>query len=134
MNVAVLRGNPAEMHHPPLVVQLLNEMSRLQSTVLEHQEHHQRLQQEMGGRLREREQTIKAQREQVTAISHSSAIIAGEEAKRRGSPCSGFPVFATWAEIVSYWDVMTLYIWHRARETNTILGVDPSDGLTCSFV
>ncbi|XP_068575624.1 cilium assembly protein DZIP1 isoform X1 [Cebidichthys violaceus] len=49
--------------------QLLNELSRMQSSVSEHQESSQRLQQEMGRRLQEREQTIKAQREQLRNIS-----------------------------------------------------------------
>ncbi|XP_054479926.1 cilium assembly protein DZIP1 isoform X2 [Anoplopoma fimbria] len=49
--------------------QLLNELSRMQSSVSEHQESSQRLQQEMGRRLQEREHTIKAQREQIRNIS-----------------------------------------------------------------
>nr|XP_046238017.1 zinc finger protein Dzip1 isoform X2 [Scatophagus argus] len=49
--------------------QLLNELSRMQLSVTEHQEHSQRLQQEMGRRLQEKEQTIKAQREQIRTIS-----------------------------------------------------------------
>ncbi|XP_040888053.1 zinc finger protein Dzip1 isoform X3 [Toxotes jaculatrix] len=49
--------------------QLLNEVSRMQSSVSEHQERSQRLQQEMGRRLQEKEQTIKAQREQIRNIS-----------------------------------------------------------------
>uniref|UniRef100_A0A3Q0SP38 DAZ interacting zinc finger protein 1 n=1 Tax=Amphilophus citrinellus TaxID=61819 RepID=A0A3Q0SP38_AMPCI len=43
---------------------LLNELSRMQSSLSEQQERGQRLQQEMGKRLQEKEQTIKAQREQ----------------------------------------------------------------------
>ncbi|XP_060888515.1 cilium assembly protein DZIP1 isoform X4 [Labrus mixtus] len=46
--------------------QLLNELSRTQS---EQQERSQRLQQEMGRRLQEKEQTIRAQREQIRNIS-----------------------------------------------------------------
>ncbi|XP_071320762.1 cilium assembly protein DZIP1 isoform X2 [Trachinotus anak] len=49
--------------------QLLNELSRMQSSVSEHQERSQWLQQEMGRRLQEKEQTIKAQREQIRNIS-----------------------------------------------------------------
>ncbi|XP_018527123.1 cilium assembly protein DZIP1 isoform X1 [Lates calcarifer] len=49
--------------------QLLNELSRMQSSLSEHQEQSQRLQQEMGRRLQEKEQTIKAQREQIRNIS-----------------------------------------------------------------
>ncbi|XP_030266030.1 cilium assembly protein DZIP1 isoform X2 [Sparus aurata] len=49
--------------------QLLNELSRMQSSVSEHQERSQRLQQEMGRKLQEKEQAIKAQREQIRNIS-----------------------------------------------------------------
>ncbi|XP_073318497.1 cilium assembly protein DZIP1 [Pagrus major] len=49
--------------------QLLNELSRMQSSVSEHQELSQRLQQEMGRRLQEKEQTIKAQKEQMRNIT-----------------------------------------------------------------
>ncbi|KAM4560265.1 cilium assembly protein DZIP1 [Odontesthes bonariensis] len=49
--------------------QLLNELSRTQSFVSEHQERSQRLQQEMGSRLQEKEQTIKAQREQIRTMT-----------------------------------------------------------------
>ncbi|XP_008276240.1 cilium assembly protein DZIP1 isoform X2 [Stegastes partitus] len=49
--------------------QWLNEVSRMQSSLSEHQERSQRLQQEMGRRLQEKEQTIKAQREQIKTIS-----------------------------------------------------------------
>lgn len=49
--------------------QLLNELSRVQSSMSENQEHSQRLQQELGRRLQEKEQTIKAQREQIRSIS-----------------------------------------------------------------
>ncbi|XP_038572919.1 zinc finger protein Dzip1 isoform X3 [Micropterus salmoides] len=49
--------------------QLLNELSRMQSSVSEHQDHSRRLQQDMGRRLQEKEQTIKAQREQIRNIS-----------------------------------------------------------------
>lgn len=50
-----------------MVLKLLKEMSRMQSSVSDHQEQSQRLQQEMTMRLQEKEQTIKAQREQVSA-------------------------------------------------------------------
>ncbi|XP_027147580.1 cilium assembly protein DZIP1 isoform X2 [Larimichthys crocea] len=49
--------------------QLLNELSRMQSSVSDQQERSQRLQQEMGRRLQEKEQTIKAQKEQIRNIS-----------------------------------------------------------------
>lgn len=49
--------------------QLLNELSRMQSSLSEQQESGQRLQQDMGKRLQEKEQTIKAQREQIKSIS-----------------------------------------------------------------
>uniref|UniRef100_H3D6V5 DAZ interacting zinc finger protein 1 n=1 Tax=Tetraodon nigroviridis TaxID=99883 RepID=H3D6V5_TETNG len=48
---------------------LLKEMSRMQSSVSDHQEQSQRLQQEMTKRLQEKEQTIKAQREQLKTLS-----------------------------------------------------------------
>ncbi|XP_023285632.1 zinc finger protein Dzip1-like isoform X1 [Seriola lalandi dorsalis] len=54
--------------------QLLNELSRMQSSVSEHQELSQRLQQELGRRLHEKEQTIKAQREQIRNISSNPPI------------------------------------------------------------
>lgn len=54
-----------------MIFQLLNELSRMQSSVSDHQEHSQRLQQEMGRRLQEKEHSIKAQREQVNTDSHS---------------------------------------------------------------
>ncbi|CAG5933585.1 unnamed protein product [Menidia menidia] len=46
--------------------QLLDELSKMRSSLSEHQERSQRQQQEMGRRLQEKEQTIKAQREQVS--------------------------------------------------------------------
>ncbi|XP_028428068.1 cilium assembly protein DZIP1 isoform X2 [Perca flavescens] len=49
--------------------QLLNELSRMQLSVSEHQESSHRLQQEMSRRLQEKEQTIRAQREQIRNIS-----------------------------------------------------------------
>ncbi|KAM7365453.1 hypothetical protein PAMP_016375 [Pampus punctatissimus] len=49
--------------------QLLNELGRMQSSVSEQQERSRSLQQEMGRRLQEKEQTIKAQREQIRNIS-----------------------------------------------------------------
>uniref|UniRef100_A0A3Q2YY16 C2H2-type domain-containing protein n=1 Tax=Hippocampus comes TaxID=109280 RepID=A0A3Q2YY16_HIPCM len=48
--------------------QLQKELSRLQSTMLEHQEHSKRQLQEMRRKLQEKEQTIQDQREQVSAI------------------------------------------------------------------
>ncbi|XP_032412902.1 cilium assembly protein DZIP1 isoform X4 [Xiphophorus hellerii] len=51
--------------------QLLNELSRMQASVTEHQEQSQRLQQEMDRRLQEKAQTIKAQRDQIRTISSS---------------------------------------------------------------
>uniref|UniRef100_A0A8C3A686 DAZ interacting zinc finger protein 1 n=1 Tax=Cyclopterus lumpus TaxID=8103 RepID=A0A8C3A686_CYCLU len=53
---------------------------RMQSSVSDHQENSQRLQQEMDRRLQEREHTIRAQREQVSGDSHSH-IVSGEEAR-----------------------------------------------------
>ncbi|CAK6978685.1 cilium assembly protein DZIP1 [Scomber scombrus] len=49
--------------------QLMDEMSRMQSHVTQQEEHSRTLQQEMGRRLQEKEQTIKAQREQIRNIS-----------------------------------------------------------------
>ncbi|XP_074520972.1 cilium assembly protein DZIP1 isoform X2 [Halichoeres trimaculatus] len=49
--------------------QLLNELNRTQSSVSEQQEQTRRLQQEMNRRLQERDQTIRAQREQIRNIS-----------------------------------------------------------------
>lgn len=48
-----------------LAKQLLNELSNMQLSVSEQQEGSQRLQQEMRRQLQEKEQTIRAQREQV---------------------------------------------------------------------
>ncbi|TNN61514.1 Zinc finger protein Dzip1 [Liparis tanakae] len=48
---------------------LLNELSRMQSSVSDHQESSQRLQQDMSRRLQEREHTIQTQREQIRNIS-----------------------------------------------------------------
>lgn len=76
------------MHPLPFVVQLLNELSRMQSSVSEHQDHSHRLQQDMGRRLQEREQTIKAQREQVNTDSLSHSDYVG-----RGSEAEGQPLF-----------------------------------------
>lgn len=74
-------------------------------TVSEKQEQNQRLKQEMIKRLQEKDQTISAQREQVTTRLHSllstpAVIMSGEEANQRVSPYSGYPEFATWAHIV----------------------------------
>ncbi|XP_034462376.1 zinc finger protein Dzip1 isoform X3 [Hippoglossus hippoglossus] len=52
--------------------QLLDELSRTQSSVSEQQERSQQLQQEMGRRLQEKQQTIKAQREQIRNISSNT--------------------------------------------------------------
>uniref|UniRef100_UPI0037E82C18 cilium assembly protein DZIP1 isoform X2 n=1 Tax=Semicossyphus pulcher TaxID=241346 RepID=UPI0037E82C18 len=49
--------------------QLLNELSRTQSSLSEQHERSQRLQQEMGRRLQEKELTIRSQREQIRTIS-----------------------------------------------------------------
>ncbi|XP_069577165.1 cilium assembly protein DZIP1 isoform X1 [Brachyistius frenatus] len=54
--------------------QLLTELSRMQSSVSEQQERSHQLQQEMGRRLQEKEQTIKAQREQMRTISLNQPI------------------------------------------------------------
>lgn len=54
--------------------ELLNELGRMQSSVSEHQERSQRLQLEMGRKLQEKEQTIKAQREQIRNVSSSPPI------------------------------------------------------------
>ncbi|XP_033957902.1 cilium assembly protein DZIP1 isoform X1 [Pseudochaenichthys georgianus] len=48
---------------------LLNELSRLQSSVSEQQESRQRLQQDLGRRLQDKEHTIKAQRDQIRNFS-----------------------------------------------------------------
>lgn len=79
-------------------------MSRMQSFVTDHQEQSQRLQQEMTKRLQEKEQTIKAQREQVSTDwrSHSCqsrVVMFREDVGRKVSACSGYPVLATWAQM-----------------------------------
>ena len=56
---------PGSKTHPLLFLQLLDELSRTQSSVSEQQERSQQLQQEMRQRLQEKQQTIRAQREQV---------------------------------------------------------------------
>ncbi|XP_028256346.1 cilium assembly protein DZIP1 isoform X2 [Parambassis ranga] len=56
-------------HHEAEKNQLLDELSRMQSSVSQHQDRSQRLQQEMGRRLQEKEQTIQAQRKQMRTIS-----------------------------------------------------------------
>ncbi|XP_034072900.1 LOW QUALITY PROTEIN: zinc finger protein Dzip1-like [Gymnodraco acuticeps] len=48
---------------------LLNELSRLQSSVSEQQDSRQRLQQDLGRRLQDKEHTIKAQRDQIRNFS-----------------------------------------------------------------
>uniref|UniRef100_A0A3B4U2R7 DAZ interacting zinc finger protein 1 n=1 Tax=Seriola dumerili TaxID=41447 RepID=A0A3B4U2R7_SERDU len=86
------RERESNMYSPLIVFQLLNELSRMQSSVSEHQELSQRLQQELGRRLHEKEQTIKAQREQVntrsplTQSSPPTAIMSAEEVRRRFGP------------------------------------------------
>lgn len=42
-----------------------------------------------------------------------------EEVRRRVSPCSGYPVYATWAQIVLYWDMMILYAWQENSQPRT---------------
>uniref|UniRef100_A0A3Q0SP07 DAZ interacting zinc finger protein 1 n=1 Tax=Amphilophus citrinellus TaxID=61819 RepID=A0A3Q0SP07_AMPCI len=69
-NICNIKRASFEIHPLPVVFQLLNELSRMQSSLSEQQERGQRLQQEMGKRLQEKEQTIKAQREQVNTQSH----------------------------------------------------------------
>ncbi|CAB1433496.1 unnamed protein product [Pleuronectes platessa] len=54
--------------------QLLEELSRIQSSVTGEQERSQQLQQEMGRKLQEKQQTIKAQREQIRNISSNTPI------------------------------------------------------------
>ncbi|XP_062236351.1 cilium assembly protein DZIP1 isoform X1 [Platichthys flesus] len=54
--------------------QLLEELSRIQSAVSGEQERSQQLQQEMGRKLQEKQQTIKAQREQIRNISSNTPI------------------------------------------------------------
>lgn len=49
--------------------QLLDELNRIQLSMSEQQEHSQRLQHELGRKLHEKEQTIKAQREQMKIIA-----------------------------------------------------------------
>ncbi|XP_037552678.1 zinc finger protein Dzip1 [Nematolebias whitei] len=51
--------------------QLLDKLSRMQSSVTEHQQHNRWLQQEMSRRLQESEQTITAQREQIRTVSRN---------------------------------------------------------------
>lgn len=82
------------MHPRPVVFQLLNELSRMQSSVSEHQERSQRLQQEMGRKLQEKEQAIKAQREQVSSVSHTHAAATAHcDYVERGSEAEGQPLF-----------------------------------------
>lgn len=69
----------------------------MQSSVSDNQEQSQRLQQEMTKRLQEKEHTIKAQREQVSAERHIAqprVVMLGEEGRRKVSSCSGCPVLA----------------------------------------
>lgn len=70
-------------HHESEKNQLLNELKQTQ-----------RLQQEMNRSLQEKDQTIRAQREQVSAESCSALCptVWGEETRRRVGACSGFPV------------------------------------------
>ncbi|XP_028989115.1 cilium assembly protein DZIP1 isoform X2 [Betta splendens] len=64
-----LRLQEIKTHHESEKNELLNELSRMQLSVSDHQEQSQRLQQEMSKRLQEKEQTIRAQREQIKNIS-----------------------------------------------------------------
>lgn len=107
LNKCLVKINPHSV-----ALQLLNELSRMQSSVSE--------QQEMGRRLQEKEQTIKALKEQVNTYSltltHSSpptAIMSAEEVRLKVGPCSGFPVFAAKAQIELDWDMMLVYIWQE---------------------
>lgn len=71
---------------PPVPVplgQLLNELSNMQTSVSEQQDGNRRLQQEMRRQLQEKEQTIRAQREQVGTRSRPQRE---EEVGRRGQP------------------------------------------------
>lgn len=79
------------------MLKLLRELSRMQSSVSDHQEQSQRLQQEMTKRLQEKEHTIKAQRDQVSAERHSAqpcVVMLREEGRRKVSSCSGYPVLS----------------------------------------
>lgn len=72
----------------------------MQSSVSDHQEQSHRLQQEMTRRLQEKEQTIKAQREQVSSdgrwrSSQPRVVLLGEDVGRKVGSSSGYPVLAT---------------------------------------
>lgn len=69
--------------------QLLNELSNMQLSVCEQQDGSQRLQQEMRRQLQEKEQTIRAQREQVGTRTRGRSLIM----QRRGSGPEGQPSF-----------------------------------------
>lgn len=87
MCVCVVRFRSASGKHSPspfalktplflLPEQLLNELSNMQLSVSQQQEGSQRLQQEMRRQLQEKEQTIRAQREQVGTRSLAAAAAA----------------------------------------------------------
>lgn len=65
----MLESSSLEDTFSPFILQLLNELSRMQLSVSDHQDHSQRLQQELERRLQEKEQTIRAQQEQVSTDS-----------------------------------------------------------------
>lgn len=91
---------------------MLDELSRMQSSVSELQECNQNLQQEMRSRLQEKEQTIKAQRKQVSAHTVISAVRdnvgTGSEAQGQASfrmSCIGFCRHEA-----------ILYVWQERQE------------------
>lgn len=95
-NKLFLKSASSKIHRLPFVFQLLNELSRTQSSVSEHQEHIHRQQQEMGRRLQEKDQTIKAQREQVNTDAHThtyTAITSQRDYVGRGSEAEGPRLF-----------------------------------------
>lgn len=75
LNKLLLKWTSRKIHPLPVVFQLMNELSKMQSSLSEYQEQSQRQQQEMRKRLQEKEQTIKAQREQVSSHNHSGTVI-----------------------------------------------------------
>ncbi|XP_035983879.1 zinc finger protein Dzip1 isoform X1 [Fundulus heteroclitus] len=66
--------------------QLLNELSRMRSSVTEHREISQRLQQEMDRWQQEKEETMRAQREQIKTISSNPASKVVEIPVKVSSP------------------------------------------------
>lgn len=111
----------------------------MQSSVSDQQERSQRLQQEMGRRLQEKEQTIKAQKEQVNtdSLTHThtastdQARLWQEEARRRVSPCSGYPVFACMgSDCVVLRHNATVYCMYKKRpQPNTATDSRKTDKL-----